>query len=797
MSLTTEYSRMLLKRATTSGGTPTIPTGTTIDNTWLPTDIMVGELFMNTATDQLWTRTNNGIVEISLSGISSTNSYTNLAYLSGNTIQFGRTDIDPAYNVDLTPILAAGTGPWTAGTGTDSAVLIGSGSIASAISTVAMGYQTSATTFYSHAIGYQTTASGLASHAEGGTLTVASGDYSHAEGSGTLASGNNSHSEGTNTSATTGNAHAEGATTLASGGASHAEGSVTVAGGISAHAEGTSTTASGDYSHAQGRNSIASGTNSHAEGDATLSSGYASHSEGADTIATGTTAHAEGNTTYAYGEYSHSQNKYTTALGDNSHAGGSGNSAAPNRIEAGGDTSFIHFRQTLASGLSGAYGDYSTILGGTDHNIGTGATSSAIFGGDLNIVDVDVINSVVLGGVGITADTSNTVYTPNLNIGTLGGGASVNTLGIDTNGNVVTTVTANNDDIITGATQSDINGGTITLDAPSGSIVITGVTGGAVDATKLPLTGGTMTGNIAMANGVDITGNGGNNVIDLQGNLGQILVSTDNGAKAASFLELGATSSELSCFGGDMFIYADDSLAIGRKVSGTTLDEYILIQDGGIELYTAVGQRSAHFDSSDVFIGNSISSSAESGALQVRNNASTTKSTAVGVVNRAVFIGAQNSQMNASVINSVVMGTDGITGTTSNTTYVQNLDVSGNLIGTPCDFSFAVSDETTQIVTGTTTLTFFAPYAMTITDVYASLSVTGSTVSTFDINNNGTTILSTKITVDANEFHSNDATTPPVISTAAVAQFDKLTVDIDTAGTLAAGAKIYIVGNRT
>jgi len=35
-----------------------------------------------------------------------------------------------------------------------------------------------------------------------------------------------------------------------------------------------------------------------------------------------------------------------------------------NKIIASGDTSFIHFKQTSASGIIGAYGDYSAILGG-------------------------------------------------------------------------------------------------------------------------------------------------------------------------------------------------------------------------------------------------------------------------------------------------------------------------------------------------------------------------------------------------------------------------------------------------
>jgi len=112
--------------------------------------------------------------------------------------------------------------------------------------------------------------------------------------------------------------------------------------------------------------------------------------------------------------------------------------------------------------------------------------------------------------------------------------------------------------------------------------------------------------------------------------------------------------------------------------------------------------------------------------------------------------------------------------------------------------SFAISDETTQITTGTSKLTVYVPYAATITDVQVSLSQSGSaTINTFNIKKNGTTIFSTKPTIDINEFHTSTAATPRVITGTSVSIYDKLTVDIDTIGTGSAGAKIYILFNRT
>jgi hypothetical protein len=85
---------------------------------------------------------------------------------------------------------------------------------------------------------------------------------------------------------------------------------------------------------------------------------------------------------------------------------------------------------------------------------------------------------------------------------------------------------------------------------------------------------------------------------------------------------------------------------------------------------------------------------------------------------------------------------------------------------------------------------------MVVSEVMACLSTSGSTSSQFDINESGVSILSTKITIDANEFSSYDATTPPIISDANLARNSEITIDIDTAGTGAKGAKVFLIGYR-
>lgn len=109
----------------------------------------------------------------------------------------------------------------------------------------------------------------------------------------------------------------------------------------------------------------------------------------------------------------------------------------------------------------------------------------------------------------------------------------------------------------------------------------------------------------------------------------------------------------------------------------------------------------------------------------------------------------------------------------------------------------ALGDEATAITTGTAKVTFRMPWALTVTAVRASLTAASSSgIPTFDINEGGVSILSTKLTIDASELTSTTAATPAVISDTTLADDAEITIDIDTAGTGAKGAKVYIIGTR-
>ena len=115
----------------------------------------------------------------------------------------------------------------------------------------------------------------------------------------------------------------------------------------------------------------------------------------------------------------------------------------------------------------------------------------------------------------------------------------------------------------------------------------------------------------------------------------------------------------------------------------------------------------------------------------------------------------------------------------------------------PVVLAVAVSDETTAITTGTAKVTFRMPFAMAVTAVRASLATASTSgTPTFDINEGGTSILGTKLSIDANEKTSTTAASAATITDSALADDAEITIDIDTAGTGAKGAKVYIIGTR-
>ena len=168
-----------------------------------------------------------------------------------------------------------------------------------------------------------------------------------------------------------------------------------------------------------------------------------------------------------------------------------------------------------------------------------------------------------------------------------------------------------------------------------------------------------------------------------------------------------------------------------------------------------------------------------------------------------LFIGGGSAYLNSATAIRFYTGatTASLTGTeimrisgSSEIIISGSLNVSGSTTGIAEHMILAVSDETTALTTGSAKLTFRAPFAMTLTQIpRSSVSQSSSSGSvTVDINEAGTSILSTKLSIDATEKTSTTAATASVLSDQNIADDAEITLDIDASGTGAKGLKVTL-----
>lgn len=103
-----------------------------------------------------------------------------------------------------------------------------------------------------------------------------------------------------------------------------------------------------------------------------------------------------------------------------------------------------------------------------------------------------------------------------------------------------------------------------------------------------------------------------------------------------------------------------------------------------------------------------------------------------------------------------------------------------------------------SVAAGTDLRTIRMPFAMTVTEVraYCMAAETTSPI-TIDINEGGTTILSTKLTIDATELTSTTAATPAVMSDSDLADDSVITIDVDSIGDgTGLGLHVVLIGTR-
>jgi hypothetical protein len=136
---------------------------------------------------------------------------------------------------------------------------------------------------------------------------------------------------------------------------------------------------------------------------------------------------------------------------------------------------------------------------------------------------------------------------------------------------------------------------------------------------------------------------------------------------------------------------------------------------------------------------------------------------------------------------------DGSEGKLTHATLGPGITIVGTTIASEYVLGIACSDETTDLTVGTAKVTFRMPFAATLTAVRANVNTapTGSTL-VVDLNEEGTTVLSTKLSIDASEKTSVTAAAPAVISDSSLADDAEITIDIDQVGATIKGKGLKV-----
>ena len=113
----------------------------------------------------------------------------------------------------------------------------------------------------------------------------------------------------------------------------------------------------------------------------------------------------------------------------------------------------------------------------------------------------------------------------------------------------------------------------------------------------------------------------------------------------------------------------------------------------------------------------------------------------------------------------------------------------------------AAGDELTAICAATGKVEFQMPYDFTLTSIKATVTTAPTTSGTLtvDVNEGGSSILSTKLTIDVDEKTSTSAATAAVLSDTSLSDEGIITIDVDavSGGATEAGLKVYLIGYQT
>jgi len=421
----------------------------------------------------------------------------------------------------------------------------------------------------------------------------------------------------------------------------------------------------------------------------------------------------------------------------------------------------------------------------TDWNyntINTGVTTSNIIGGSGNTISKDLSNVQILGGLNITAATSNRTYVNSLTgitvyAGTLysgstdlsllmgSGSGEVNTGSNVGSGNALFKQKSGVDlqfrTISAGTNITIVTGDTWTINSTASGSITSGQTVG----TGIPIFSGVSGTNLAFRSisaGTNITITSGDTIT---------INSTGSGSNSTLPFNLGvAASDEASALtvGNSKITFLTPrtgnltKIVAGLSTSGSTTTTVRVNKNG-----TVVS--SANIDIATNLFSSSITTPTLTATTFTAWDTYTVDITAAGTGAKGLKVYFEGDYSNPF---------------TATTTTI------------PWELGLAITDESTQIATGTTNLTMLVPFSGTVSGINISLSTSGSTTTTVNVKNNGVTIFSTKPTIDNGKFSSLTSVTQPVITGTTFNVYDTLVFSIDTAGSGATGMKAWLTGTR-
>lgn len=121
------------------------------------------------------------------------------------------------------------------------------------------------------------------------------------------------------------------------------------------------------------------------------------------------------------------------------------------------------------------------------------------------------------------------------------------------------------------------------------------------------------------------------------------------------------------------------------------------------------------------------------------------------------------------------------------------------LLGNRVALQYIVGTETAALTVGTDKLAIRMPFAMTLTDIRASLTTAPANAAVIvDVNEGGVSILNPRLTIDIGAKTSVGSAAPVTITDPNLADDAEITIDVDQIGSAPAGAglKITLLGIR-